>query len=507
MVFYRRLSSAAPALLGLFVLTLAYLPVSKMSVVGDDFQFLFGAHGLADGSFGRWIELVLQDALSRGLVRPIGTIADAIFQYFALPVSSALSLPPRGYYFVFGLISLWTLVLTATWFMRQAFTHFAKHTTHSPQLTFMVLSIVTAITLQIHPWSNDPVTTYLVQGFGSAILAFVTLTLTLRATSEIEKVSGRSVYLILGMLTGAIGVLFYEILVAVIPAQALIIIYKIHQSRGRNKGLLKPLFTAFILLVGVPALVFVMGRVISALLVGEGDVYAGTSLELSFAGLRTLVNGTVSILPFGAWGLSFSRFPLLIVSPTILVGITVFGILLALALAISVKQLNRGLHWNNWVIPVVVMVLTGLLAVSAHAFTPKYIAEVNEPGLVYLFYLLGFMCVNTLLAGFFLSVKISSVPIIGLMITFSILSSLAFTQLLLNNNLASVSLDMHRLNSTLSNKVTSTESNEFERCSALASWSKAEWPDYYRESILKSVPTAFERLTGREFCDSTETLE
>ncbi len=487
--------------LALALLFVAYFPSLRVPVHGDDFHLQFEALGRGEGNLWTWLGYNIHSSTQYGHFKPFGNVTDAIFQYAAYPLSDFLGIGTKYFFFIEGFLFLILTVLAASWFMREILTLFSLNSKFRYHTLVLALSAVTSLTLQLHPWSNDPVTTYITTGMGSAALSFTILALTVKATSNPNS---RVVDTVLAIVFACIGLMYYEMILAVLPGQLVIIMYSVFGNSKTVAGTWKKLILRMLLYVGVPLGVFILGRVFSKLLDPRGGAYGGTVIELSVAGLRTLYNGFISILPGGAWKYSIDRLSTLTVTWTMLLLAAIAVILFSLAAARVARVAMKPLRWKNVWVPMLIMVSVALSAIASHAFTSKYIAEVSEPGLVYLFYFLGFMCVNVVLVGVVLTIPWKRLPLGIGFVALTLATSMMGLQIVMNTNLGNTSRSAYALNAKLSEAMTSPAYTEEMRCQALRMWSDISWPDYYRDLVRTNAPLAFQSINGKPFCKALD---
>jgi hypothetical protein len=479
-----------------------YLPTFRVPVMGDDFYLQFQATGETGGDFWLWQEYNLNGAITNGHFKPLGNFLDSFPQFFVYPVSAFFGISTRYFYFAEGYLLLTLTVLCASWFVKLSMRLFAQVDV-SPAKTFLSIALVTAVSIQIHPWSNDPVTTYLATGMISAALSFAILAATLGAIENSSR-DWANRHAWLAMFLGVCGVLQYEMNLAAIAGSGLLIVYYFWSGSFRKLLLNKQVWISSFTIVIIPISVFLAGRYVSALISPNSDGYTGTQFSLSLKGVETLMFAVISTLPAGAWFTSFEGLPVMAIHWELIILLFASAITSALGIIGLSNSISQQFKPSKLIVPGIILATVGVLASAAHAFTPKYQFEINAPGKVYLSYMLGAMSVNVIIAVLLLAVFAakSGKKLSGLLVISSLVISFGLAQQVINWGLGSLSSSAYSNNAAMSNATTVRGITESERCQTLQNWAAQNWPDYYRQGVVDYSRAAYKLYHKEEFCTS-----
>lgn len=485
-------------LLALAILLVGYLPAVRVPTMGDDLYLQFEAHGLFRGDFVSWTIRNLEHSVQAGHFKPLGNFVDSTIQYLVFPVSHFFGMSTRVFYFVEGFMFIALTIFIGSRFLHLLSKVFLNDKTSENSSFFLILSTVTAATIQIHPWSNDPVTTYIATGWGSTALLFLALLFTLKF---IELKSKK--YMYLACITHIVGVLYYEMALAgVVAAFALILASKLLAPRkiGLNDNI-KFLHVSFI--AGIPLLVFLLGRVISGIISPDSGGYTGTQFSISFSGLFTLFYALVSAIPAGAWNLSAQHSGILQVHWPALIVLFPYVFLLFFGATWKTPKNQSGRSYRLLILPIMLLALISGLAASAHAFTPKYQIEISEPGRVYLYYATASVCVSMMivLALFYLFDHARS-NIVTIGVAQLAVVSFAVVQFIINWGVGSTSQLQSSTNVELVQVFSSQTIEAKDACDSLRKWYAGGWPEYYKEGIAQNAQVTFEIFRGEKLCSS-----
>jgi hypothetical protein len=488
--------------LGTALLGVTALPAARVPILGDDFQALFEVYATADGSPFKALISGWRAGTTAGHFNPFGQALGYLHHFNAYAFSTNLGLPPQLYDVVVGAVLLWLTVLAAT----TVLVHGLRYADLAPDLgfwrSFALLAAVTAVTLQLHPWSNDPVTSYTMAGWGSAVIGFALLGQALRSTTPGR--SSRADVAVVGAVS-VFAVLYYEMLVGVIAGTA--VVYAATLVRSRRRGERDQARRALLLgAVGVvlPAVVFVAGRLLA--IPSDQSTYTGTAISLGTDALWTWLVAMVGAVPVGGWeylvqsggGVPLTRWAALF---TLAVAIG----LLAFLSAWRRTPLLVGRWSRSALVPITAVAVTWAVTTATHATSVKYIAEIKSPGQVYLYYAVGAICVALLLAGAFITLaprlrrgmRTAAALALGAYLT---------VQLPLNWHLAHVSAAAYANNRNLSGAATDDQVPEATRCDTLLAWAQAPWPQYYREAVVRGAQEDFQRVFGEPLCSDPTRL-
>ena len=483
------------ALIGTLILALGLLPITRVPVIGDDFFVLFQSQGQSDGDFFAWVSLAWGWGLQAGHFNPVGQVLGGSYHFFALPITSMLGIAPHHYY-VAGSYTLITLSVVAAAYATQSMMRFVWTDSAVPfWRVYGLLATVAGVTVQLHPWSNDPVTTYSMAGFGSAAIAFLLLGMAFSAV-QTERVGALRLAAISAL--SVFAVVYYEMLVAAVAATAVVYVWAIIRPRPDIPDHRRRAVLLVIVSVVLPAVVFVGGRAYVSLVSGTGG-YTGTSVALGFDTVRTLAFGMASSLPGGAWPYTLYRVdPIEFGRAAIVTSFVLVLALIALTLIWSRQKTQPlGKPLDLWV-PATSLVVLWVLSTLAHAITPKYIAEVSAPGLVYLFYAVGMLVLTVVIAVAVMACRVTRMWRVAFLM---MLMWFAVGQQSINWTLSTIMRDAYVVNTDLGGAANDADLSIEARCDRLQSWIDRGWPQYYLDAVVEYVPKSFEQLTGERFCD------
>lgn len=487
-------------LLGVLSILVAYLPTLRVPVMGDDFYLQYQATGQTGGDFLLWQASNLNGAITNGHFKPIGNALDSIPQFLVYPLSAFFGVSTRYFYFTQGFLLFILVVVAATWFARVAMRVFAQADIPRAKI-FLAIAVVAGISIQIHPWSNDPVTTYLATGMVSAVLSFVILGLTLRAVENSSKgLSNQFAWL--SAIGGIVGVLQYEMNLAAIAGSGFLIVFYFWADSLTRFVLDKRLWISLFTSVLIPGSVFLIGRFISAVSSPESDGYTGTQFAFSLLGVQTLMFALTSNLPAGAWVTSFQALPTMTIHWQLIVLFFASALTSTLAMIELCRGSEKRIRLSALVGPAISLGIVGVLASASHAFTPKYQIEINAPGKVYLSYMIGAMSINVVIAtSMFALVGAGALNNLSkVLVVTSLVVSFGLAQQAINWGLGSLSSSAYSNNAAMSIATTSRTMPEIERCQVLQNWASQGWPDYYLQGVIEYSSAAYELFYNEEFC-------
>lgn len=491
--------------LGLAILLVGFLPATRVPIIGDDFYVLYQAQGMSKGDIFSWISLAWGWGMQAGHFNPVGQVLGGLYHFFSMPIASALNVSP-SYYYQSGAFALLLLaVIAATYFFVQTLkTLELEVTLGSSARYFSLIATITGLTIQVHPWSNDPVTTYSMAGYGSTAVGFLLMGLAMKAVRPNSHPAWMTTKV---SLVAVFSVVYYELLVAAVAGSAIIFTAGLFKKFAVTTVSRKRIFGLLGFGVVLPAVVFLGGRAYVSLVSGTGG-YTGTVIGGPLDGVKTFAYSLISAIPGGAWPYSFYRVnPMILSRPAMLTGTILVALLIIFAVAwFRTAPAEPVRHPRKIWIPVLSLLVFWWLSTAAQAFTAKYIAEITAPGLVYLFYPIGMLTVALVVAG--LAVQISKKRLLTLgVILLTGAAWFGMTQQTINWTLSTQMESAYRHNSELAAASTNSRIDESLRCARLENWLTHEWPAYYREGVIENLEPTYLLLKGEDFCtrDLSET--
>ena len=506
-----RLQKAGWALSGLAVLGVGYIPAARVPIIADDFQALQETFAITDGSLWEALTFGFSAGQQAGHSNPVGQTLGALYHYLAYWLSATLGVSPN-YYDVLATLAMIALGVagaasTVVWGLRRLP---ALGVTFWP--TFALLAAITAATLQLHvPWSDDPVVSYGPAGWGSTAIGFWTIASALRAVAPGNR-DKRSV--VVCSLLAAAGVWYYEMLVASVAAVAvalvLVALTAVDREQVRRRCLLL-LGTA----VAVPAVMFVAGRVLLAVPADEA-AYGGTALALGRAGVSAWGNGMLGALPGGGWGyLTETAGPPVLEWDSLHLGAALVLLVGGIGYAwvrstgagsvdpdvVPPASAGRLPAWRSpWLVPVAALLTFWAGATATHAMTVKYSEKMARPGLVYLSYAVGMVCVAALIVLALVALRRHRAARL-LALGLPLVGAFVLGQATLNMTLADITQTHYPINARLVAQSADGDVPEVVRCGTLFDWmTKQGWPEYYLVAVRDGVQENYERMYGEPFC-------
>ncbi|MCC2310076.1 hypothetical protein [Cellulomonas chengniuliangii] len=475
------------------------VPAARVPVIGDDFHALFETYRISNGSFLDAIVFGWNQGFLAGHLNPVGQAAGAAYHFGAFAFSSAFEISPQYYDVFFGSLFLWLTVAAAasvlTWGLRNA----GVRAEVGYWRVFALVAAVTAVTVQLHPWSNDPVTSFGPAGWGSAAIGFWLLALALRSTTPGRR--GWGDYVLVGVV--ALGaVMYYEMLVGMIAGTAVVYLGALLRARARrdSAGAWRAVGMGALGVVA-PAVVFVVGRALLAIPADQSN-YTGTSLSLGGDALATWWAAMVGALPGGGWPYLFSMLggQVSLNAKSLIVALLLCGCTALLMYGWRRSSSLTPPATRSAVIPLGAVLVTWALTTATHATTVKYIDEIKVPGQVYLYYGVGVVCVAILISWGIMAWA-ERIPMAGRPLVLLVIGALLVTQVSLNWRLATESAMAFAPNRTLAGAAITDDGTEQARCDALAGWIERPWPTYYLTVVTTDVQENFESVFGEPFCD------
>ena len=354
----------------------------------------------------------------------------------------------------------------------------------------ILVSAIFFSTLQLHmAWSNDPVGSYPLSGYASAILGLAALGLGINAV----RVKRRWTPTLAG-LAGTAALLYYEINVAVVGAVGLFAFVNAI-AVGRGGRWREGLRLAPAVVIPSVVVVFLQGRASAA-----SANYGGTSVRLEEM-VPTFWRSLMSSLPGSAWQLSreFLGFTVALRSNALAILVVVVAVVVTLAAIIQpVPDPPSPPPWKL-AAAVAGPVAYWVGATLIQASTAKVQAEAARIGQVYNYYAIGSIVVAMMLALAF-HLYVHRVPHLLRPALIVGIAAFVLAQFMLTWNVAEQFNARTPANRNLLVAYTEHWPME-ERCEALLRWSEVPWPEYYEVAIIRGMEIGYMRFQGESFCD------
>jgi hypothetical protein len=493
----------------LVVFGIALSPLARVGLINDDLVVLIG--GLGDSSrAGSFIQLITETVASHSNGTHFAPIS-GILTVCYVKIAEFLSFGPLSLVDAWGLLRVLVLegaVLTAAWALatsRQTF-QLARITFGRDFLTvFALMSACSIVFLQVHGlWSNDPVVSYPIAGFFSAILFFGTWASTMSAANRSGR--GRLLYLTLATSLGILGVLNYEMVAGPLVVLLIAMLLAPNSSSGtrfsiRNKALLS-------ISSLVPLVVFVFYQVLR---LSQTKAYSGTqSGHLDWV-LPVWMNSLLSSLPTTVGTLVDDYAPRQSIS-----WLDVTLRLLCVIVLLAVSRLSIGARggkisrMSRHEFPGILSILfifsgTALTSTLIFAVSSKYQTEIGVVlGHVYLFYAMTLLALSGVAVTFFLALDSR----------FPRASWLLILMLLIPIGTVTASYDSRSIqqldsNSTWSRDlITSLDVNHDSstRCERLDRVAEMGLPAWYFNTLINGVQDIYKQRYRSNYCNESEFL-
>lgn len=490
---------------GTVLLAAGYVPIARVPLMGDDFHAFLFTYGEVRGSVAGALAYGWNAGQQAGHFNPVGQALGALFHYVSYALPAATGLPARTVAVLAGATLIWGTALAVAWSAAWGLRHAGAVDEDLLARCFGVTAAVLGASLQLHPWSNDPVSSFLMAGWASALLGFVVLGAALRAVAPGR--SGWSDVVWLGLL-GVLAVLWYEMLAGVVAGVAAVLVVAgiaVWRSRGvRALGRVPALLGSGVVL---PAVVFVAGRFLST---GQQRGYTGTDVALGRAALRSTWAAFVGVLPGGGW-------PYLITSagaPRLAAVPAALTLLYVLALA-AVVRLSRShvvvvADARGLVAPALGAAVAWGATTATQTLTLKYASEIRVAGQVYMYHVvaLGSLAVLVTLAVVATSARWHGALADGTRAAVAVLvGAFVLVQLTLAWHLGDFLRDAFDGNRALTAAAVDSSSTSDARCAVLVRWADRPWPDYYRSAVVIDVQRTYLARFGEPFCVASSELD
>ena len=477
--------------------TVLLFPVLSTPLVADDFsapfyQFYSEGPGVTTAMKYGW-----NNAYGGVNFRILGMPIGSLVHFLYVDLAGRFGIRVSTSYFITKLVIYLGVGIAASWVCSELLRIAGKTRNHWSVL--LVTSTVLFLTLQNHGvWSNDPVSSYPLAGFGSVIFGLVVLGFTLRITRI--GITGLRIT-VLSLLTTA-SVLYYEINVAAIVGIAPFLAFSALRADTEFRSSIIQKVKR-LLLVSIPcvtpALLLLVGRMLSG---SAAQTYSGTTIRLGERATSTFLNGLISTFPTSSWGLSMEQLgPDYELRPSWLSLAIIVLVLSTIFLHSEVQSEKSQLKRNPSMLAVGIfsLVIYWFVGLGIQSITTKVQDESPRIGYVYTYYAIGSTVVAILISftvlyfGVLLRTKV-----IRLFFTLALVL-LGLLQLSINWSL------MDKMHATLEpNRALlvafSEQPDVPHRCQALLAWSYGPWPDYYEKGMINGLQAANSHYHQEKFC-------
>jgi hypothetical protein len=487
-----RTRSGFLCLVGTVLSTALYFPALKTPLVADDYispftQIRVSGTGLFGSLTDAWG--MVFDGIS---FRLSGVPVGALFNWIWLQLAGQWGVELLITYALTKWL-VFTLTCIAAAFLAQQ-TLFSDQPDFSFGMIFMPVAVALGATAQIHGiWSNDPVASYPLSGYGSVAISLFFMGWTARFLHDEKPKS-----LLIATALGVLAVSYYEMSIGAVMGAAVMILFRFWPFGTRPQNTRRQFLVSTTTLVLIPAIYVLWGRSVTG---SRSHHYGGTTVRMGRQAVDTFVAGGVSNLPASAWWLS--RRHLGGVIPVSFSGAAVAAVVTLLTLSLlslSLRNLTRP-TLDKYLLLVVPMTVYALFALAIQSITEKVQNETLGIGYVYTQYAVGSsvvavllaICVMTALKSRYAS-GIRSCLLVGC----SLFIAIQFTT---NWSLSNQMTRMVQPNSELTRAFSETKT-EAERCAALINWTNGNWPEYYERDMVEGLEIAYRHFHSTSFCSS-----
>ena len=357
--------------------------------------------------------------------------------------------------------------------------------------------LLLALTLQIHiPWSNDPVASYPLAGFGTALVGLLFLLLAFetsrRPISFLTLTTG---------VVGALAVLYYEFNAFAILGSAIYFVYAYFGAPPDLRRFKRDVLRLAIS-VGPAALTTIYfyfnNRAASA-------NYSGTAVTLDGRFATTFRNGIIGSLPGSGWGIADdwlatdSRLHIRAFQYLAIGLILCAGTLFVGRSGISKARVGQRVNWRTASFLTMPVVVYWLGATFTQTATKKVQDEAARIGQVYNFYAIGAVAVALVVSVVIFAVDWRKLKIWTPVVACMVFLALGAYQYHINWN---VTLKFNQIMTpTRELLVAFAEQPPMtERCLKLDQWKAMGWPEYYWLDLELGMNLMYRVSHQQEFC-------
>lgn len=484
-------------ILGTAFLCLALAPTFLVPLYTDDFKISQGDYYRYQGSLSNAV-LYSWDTWQSNRFSPVGRWLVHIHSTAAHDFSSQFGIDMHWWYRTATLVFVWFAVLAAA-YAAQRVAGFMGEKSLGLWSTFAAIAGVLAITLQLHPWNQDPSLAIADVGWVTAALFFLLTGLAMRSLNEDLSLKSAVVPVVLVTLT---SVLYYELLVGAVAGLSIVYAWVFWTSpRDSRQRLKAKLLITFA--VVLPALVFILGR----MWVGSLDLptYPGTEPALRAEGLKPFFILLTSAFPGSAWPLSVDYAGAIKISMAALLTSFLTALLLVgVANRLRRSQVNSLAFGHNKKLVLSASLVMFLSVIAINSFTEKYIREIVFLGEVYLSYPITLLFVSLLILALIFSLKPKLASIVFIAVI-PISTSWVVVQHSANWSVATVAAEKDSRNRDITRISVSDEYSEAQRCEALRPFlvNKGNPSDSMRRTI-EALYWNYRHDFGQIFCSSID---
>jgi hypothetical protein len=472
---------------------LVLYPALSTPVVSDDFvnpfeQTALGGSGLSDAIHYGWTG-------STGGVsfRVFGTVIGSIFNWFWLTTSATFDVSMSTIYAAVKFIVLVACAASVAGFWAVASREYGRGIRSWDALVLTSLALFG--TLQIHQlWSNDPVASYPLSGYGATALGFLVLTAAVVLNRRRNWPTA-----VIGGVVATFAVLYYEVNIGAVIGAAILLVAGVVSSLGqRREAVLHTCRAA--LFVGMPATLILVGRAVTG---ARQSDYAGTDISFSHAG-RTVLLGLANIVPGTSWGLSSKQLGGHISLVYFVLGLMLFLCWVTRWWAQEYRPTSAvvgrsSLNSLGIAAAIAGPMVYGFFAIILQAVTVKIQNETADLGHVYTYYAMGSSVVALGLAvtarSLFFRQGLVRVRFVAAAVAISFVLVQQTINWRLSESLNSYYAVNHHLLDAFAKDVP-----EAKRCDAFTAWTVIPWPDYYRIDMRDGLNDAYQYYFNEPFC-------
>lgn len=475
-------------------------PVLAAPVMADDLFNPYGQFDVAGPGFAAAVDFGWDGSTQGGSFRILGTVTGAVYNWLWLSSAAWLGLDPAVF---FAVTKYFVLVLCAA-AVGWCWGGLSEYCGRSIRFrtAFVWVSFMLFSTVQIHAmWSNDPVASYPLAGYGAAALGFVLIGAAARLARRRSPLG-----IALTALVALAGVLYYELNIgAVLASFGLLAVAWWQARRGRRSGAGSIAVAGFVI-AGLPAASVLFGRTVTG---EQSTSYAGTTIRLSGA-VSTFARGAITSLPGTAWHRSIDA-----LGGRLGVVFFVFGTV-ALCLCAGWWWLTSGddaeptesteptlMSLLSVVSCVLAVAVSAAFALALQSVTIKVQDEAPGVGYVYTWYA---MTSSAVALGLAVVARMLWVRRGGTAarLALAVGVSVLFVQSTVNWRLTEQLVVDYGINLRLIGAF-DDEVPAVQRCAALLRWQETAWPEYYEQGLTDGISEAFHFYFDEPFCPLVET--